>query len=99
MGTTHRRSMGVQELGAMSSFLATVVLGAWLLPGAWLSGLVVGLGIGLVVAAAVHLHATRPPTGPLPGVSGQLPPEPGTEPVTSVVAGTERTTARAGRPD
>lgn len=59
MGTTHRHWLGIEELLAMGSFLVTVALGAWLLPGAWLSGVVIGLGVGLVVAAAVHLHAVR----------------------------------------
>ena len=43
----------------MSSFLMTVLLGAWLLPGAWLSGATVGLGVGLVIASGVHLRASR----------------------------------------
>jgi hypothetical protein len=43
----------------MGSFLVTVLLGAWLLPGAWLSGATVGLGVGLLISSVVHLRATR----------------------------------------
>jgi hypothetical protein len=43
----------------MGSFLVTILLGAWLLPGAWLSGATVGLGVGLLISSVAHLRATR----------------------------------------
>jgi hypothetical protein len=58
MGTTDRHTLDTRQRGTLALFLVTMLVGSWAVPAGWASGLVVGLGLGLTIAAAVHLgHA------------------------------------------